>query len=210
MTSNSWLVQVGVIGIMATTFVAVSYIARINEPVLTTIVQNGNITGVIGFILLTALFVVFVIPLDIVFLIPLGALVWGPVPTALMSITGWVLGSVVALGIARSFGVPAVEKMIGLKRIRGIEARIPKQNTFWTVVFLRLIIPVDILSYALGLFSTMAWRPYMIATLIGVTPFGFYFSYAGTLPFWYQIAAMSGALVFATAILFKYGTQKNT
>lgn len=209
MISNKWLVQVGIIGIMAVTFVVVSYVARANEPVLAAIVQDGNVTSIIGFILLTALFVVFVIPLDIVFLIPLGALVWGPVPTALMSIMGWVLGSMVALGIARAFGAPVVEKMIGLKRIRGIEARIPNQNTFWTVVFLRLIIPVDILSYALGLFSTMSWRPYMLATLIGVTPFGFYFSYAGTLPFWYQIAAVIGALVLATAIVFKYDAQEN-
>ena len=110
MISNKWLVQVGIIGIMAVTFVVVSYVARANEPVLAAIVQDGNVTSIIGFILLTALFVVFVIPLDIVFLIPLGALVWGPVPTALMSIMGWVLGSMVALGIARAFGAPVVEK----------------------------------------------------------------------------------------------------
>jgi uncharacterized membrane protein YdjX (TVP38/TMEM64 family) len=209
MSSDRWITQVGALGVLVTTFVAVSHIARTNEAILASIVHGGNVSSVIGFILLTALFVVFVIPLDIVFLIPLGALVWGPVPTALMSITGWVLGSIVALGIARSFGAPVVEKLVGLKRIRSIETRIPKQNLFWTVVFLRLVIPVDILSYALGLFSTMAWRPYVLATLIGVTPFGFYFSYAGTLPFWYQIAAMGGALILATAILFKYGTQKN-
>ena len=198
----------GALGILATTFVAVSYIARANEAALVSIVHGGNVSSVIGFILLTALFVVFVIPLDIVFLIPLGALVWGPVPTAIMSITGWVLGSIVVLGIARSFGAPVVEKLVGLERIRSIETRIPKQNLFWTVVFLRLVIPVDILSYALGLFSTMTWRPYVLATLIGVTPFGFYFSYAGTLPFWYQVAAMGGALVLATIVLFKYGTKK--
>ena len=209
MFSERWITQVGAFGILATTFVAVSYIARANEATLASIVHGGDISSAIGFILLTALFVVFVIPLDIVFLIPLGALVWGPVPTAIMSITGWVLGSIVVLGIARSFGAPVVEKLVGLERIRSIETRIPKQNLFWTVVFLRLVIPVDILSYALGLFSTMTWRPYVLATLIGVTPFGFYFSYAGTLPFWYQVAAMGGALVLATIVLFKYGTKKN-
>jgi len=39
---------------------------------------------------------------------------------------------------------------------------------------LRMVLPVDILSYALGLFSNISFIRYMLATIIGVTPFSSY------------------------------------
>lgn len=215
MSSKKWLARIGALAVLAAVFITVSYIARANETLLAGVIQGGSVLSSIGFTLLTAIFVIFVIPLDIVFLIPLGALVWGPIPTALMSITGWVLGSMAAFLVARLLGASVVEKLVGLRRIREIETRIPKRNLFWTVVFLRLSISVDILSYALGLFSTIEWKPYALATLIGVAPFGFYFSYAGTLPFWYQIAAMGGAVALAAIMLLTqvrnpHDANKNT
>ncbi len=208
MFSKERLVHIGTLGLVAVAFVTVSYFTRANEMAITAIVQGGGVMSMISFITLTMLCVIFVIPLEIVFLIPLGALVWGPIPTALMSITGWVLGSMVALGIARTWGAPVVGKMVGLERIQSIEARIPRHNLFWTVVFLRLVVSVDILSYALGLFSKMPWGQYALATLIGVTPFGFYFSYAGTLPFWYQVAMTGSAVILASIVLLKYGLKR--
>lgn len=210
MFSKAQLEHIGTLSLLAIGFVTISYFTRANEATITAIIQDGGAMSMISFIALTMLCVIFIIPLEIVFLIPLGAVVWGPIPTALMSITGWLLGSMVALGIARTFGAPIVGKMVGLEQIQAIETRIPKKNLFWTVVFLRLTVSVDILSYALGLFSKMPLRQYALATLIGVTPFGFYFSYAGTLSFWYQVTAMGGALILATAILFTYGKQKES
>jgi len=67
-------------------FVAVSFLAQHYKGPQADIVESGGIVSVAGFILLTAIFVVFIIPLDIAFLIPIGANLWGPVPTALMSI----------------------------------------------------------------------------------------------------------------------------
>jgi len=193
---------------LATVFVTISYLARSHQELLTSIVHAGGVMGMIGFIALTAVFVIFVIPLDVVFLIPLGAAAWGPIPTAIMSIAGWTIGSAGAFALARVFGVSLVERLIGLKRIHVVEARIPKQNLFWSVVFLRLAVSVDILSYALGLFSRMPWKQYTLATILGVTPFGFYFAYAGALPFWYQIAAMVIALALATVALLIYKIQR--
>ncbi len=208
MSRNKLLKQIGYLIGFATVFVLISYFARTNEATLTAIVHSGGVFGIIGFITLTAIFVIFVIPLDVVFLIPLGSAVWGVVPTALMSIAGWTIGSAIAFALARIFGVPLVERIVGLKRIHTIESHIPKRNLFWSVVFLRLAVSVDILSYALGLFSRMQWKQYVLATLIGVTPFGFYFAYAGALSFWYQILAMVLALALATIALLVYKIQR--
>lgn len=189
-------------------FLIVSMLTRHYHEALGMVLQQGGIFGIILFTLLTAVFVVFVIPLDIVFLIPLGAVVWGPLATAGMSIAGWVLGAAIAFTIARRLGLPVVGRMIGLSRIRAIEKRVPKSNIFWSVVFLRMLVSVDILSYALGLFSPIPWRTYLLATAIGVTPFGFYFAYAGALPFWYQLPALVAALTLATFFILRYGLAR--
>jgi len=70
------------------------------------------------------------------------------------------------------------------------------KNLFWTVALLRIIVPVDILSYAIGLFSEMNSTPFFFATLIGVTPFAFIFAYAGTLPVRLQLLVLIGMIAF--------------
>lgn len=189
-------------------FVAASVFAEQHRDVISTLVTQGGLFGIVAYILLTALFVVFVIPLDIAILIPIGAVAWGPVPTAVMSIVGWTIGAAIAFGTARTFGLPVVERMIGLSRVRALEKRLPKANLFWMVVFLRMLVSVDILSYALGLFSSMSWSAYLAATAIGVSPFGFYFAYTGALPFWYRVVAMALAVVVATVVIVRYGVSR--
>lgn len=185
-------------------FVLVSYGASIYKPQLATLVEAGGIWGMAGYVVLTILSVIFVLPLDIPFLIPLGAQLYGAPTTALMSIFGWTIGSGIAFFVARKFGVAIVEKMVGLDRVRAIERRIPTRNLFWSVVGLRMLVSVDILSYALGLFSSLSWSSYLLATAIGVTPFGFYFAYAGTLPLPLQIVAIAAALILATTVVLRY------
>lgn len=189
-------------------FIAVSVLAQRYHETLASSVQQGGTLGIAAYILLTALFVIFVIPLDIVLLIPIGVVAWGPIPTALMSIVGWTLGAAIAFGIARRFGLPVVERIIGLARVREIERRIPKSNLFWMVVFLRMLVSVDILSYALGLFSSMPWSSYVLATALGVAPFGFYFAYAGALSFWYRLLAIAFAFMLAVFVFLKYGLER--
>jgi len=185
-------------------FVLVSYGTSVYKPQLGAFVEAGGIWGMAGYVVLTIISVVFVLPLDIPFLIPLGAHLYGVPTTALMSILGWTIGSGIAFLIARKFGAAVVEKMIGLDRVRAIERRIPTRNLFWSVVGLRMLVSVDLLSYALGLFSSLSWPSYLLATTIGVTPFGFYFAYAGTLPLHFQIVAIIAALILATAVMLRY------
>ena len=46
-----------------------------------------------------------------------------------------------------------------------------------------MIIPADILSYALGLFSSVGLIPYTIGTIVGVSYFSFVFAYLGVAAF---------------------------
>ena len=206
--SRRFLKQGGSLVALAFVFVAISYLAHQYKYELMNIIRNGGIVGLVGFVILTAIFVIFIIPLDIAFLIPIGVVVWGPILTALMSIIGWTLGAGIAFMLARQFGISLIEKLIGLERIYSVEQRIPKRNLFGLVILLRMLVSVDILSYALGLFSTMPAGQYLLATTLGVTPFGFYFAYAGALPFWYQILAIGAAIILAAVVLVKYGVER--
>lgn len=208
MRSNFPYKQIIALGAFALLFLAVSFLAERYHAELAFIVREGGALGIVGFILLTAIFVVFVIPLDIALLIPIGAVVFGPAPTAVMSITGWTLGAAVAFIVARLFGRPVVERLIGLERVRVVERRIPKHNLFWGVVVLRMLVSVDILSYALGLVSDMPWGSYVLATLIGVAPFGFFFAYTGALPLLYRTLSILAAVLFAGFVFMRYGVQR--
>ena len=185
-------------------FIFASYVARKFEPIIRITLHGAGVFGPLGFIVLTALFVVFVIPLDIVFLIPIGVLVWGAPYTALMSIAGWTIGAGIAFYIARHFGSNTVRKLIGLKRVEALEKRIPKRNIFWLVVLWRMAVSVDVLSYALGLVSKISFQDYVLATVIGVTPFGFFFAYAGTLPMGFQAIFLTVAIAILSTVLYRY------
>ncbi|HET9641417.1 MAG TPA: VTT domain-containing protein, partial [Candidatus Paceibacterota bacterium] len=117
---------------------------------------------------------------------------------------GWTIGASVAFSIARRYGLPLVIRLVGERRAVDFRDRVPRTNLFASVILLRMLVPVDLLSYALGLFTDMSWRSYVVATALGVAPFGFYFAYAGTLPLWYQFLAVAIALVFATVIALRY------
>lgn len=120
-----------------------------------------------------------VAPLTTLPLVPLIAPVLGPFTTGLLSIIGWTLGAVVAFLIARHAGRPLLGKLISLEAIAQYETYIPQHARFWVIVMLRMMIPVDILSYALGLLSTVPLLEYTVATVIGISWFAFAFAYLG-------------------------------
>jgi uncharacterized membrane protein YdjX (TVP38/TMEM64 family) len=164
------------------------------------VVHGGGGWGIAAFIVLTAIFVIFLIPLDVSVLVPLAAAAWGPNATAFMSVTGWTVGSSIAFICARRFGAPVVGWLVGKTRLRKAErtARrtIPKRHLFWWALVSQALLPIDLISYAFGLFADIGLGSYALATAIGDLVPGFFFAYAGVLPAWYQI----GALIVGFAI----------
>ena len=80
----------------------------------------------------------------------------------------------------------------------------PKEDQFWTMVFLRMILPVDILSYALGIFSNVKFGPYVASTLLGKIPLIFLLSYFGYMSFIPQlISLLSFGILILIILIFR-------
>jgi len=75
------------------------------------------------------------------------------------------------------------------------EKYIFKDNLFWSIVFLRVVLPVNLLSYYLGIFSKIDFKRYLLATLTGLIPLALLISYAGTLPWYLQSLALATILI---------------
>ncbi|MFA5942522.1 MAG: VTT domain-containing protein [Candidatus Paceibacterota bacterium] len=193
--------QLGSYFLLVVAFVAVSSVVRHYQGDIGPFLEQSGVFGAAFFVLLTALFVVFVFPPDIVLLIPLGVILWGPLPAALLLIAGWTLGALAAFSIARRFGLPLVTRIIGTERVAKLTEKVPRTDVFWSIVVLRMVVPVDLLSYALGLWSQVPLRTYLLATMIGVAPFGFFFAFVGALPFWYQLAAFAVAFAGVSYVI---------
>jgi len=174
-------------------FIFFSYIIQNNLGLIKEIIGN-NFIGIFFYILITIIAIV-IAPISSFPLVSVASNLWGWFYAGVFSIIGWTIGAFIAFIIARTYGISLVKKFIPLQKIYGLEKKIPKENLFLGIIFLRMVIPVDILSYALGLFSKIKTRDYLLATIIGVSPFAFIFAYLGRMPFYYQI------FVFLLAII---------
>ncbi len=158
--------------------------------------------GVLFYIVITVIAVV-IAPISTLPLLPLAVFRWGVFFAAFFSIIGWSIGSAIAFVLARRFGKPFIAKIISIKKIEEIENSIPKENFFISIVLLRIALPVDVLSYALGLFSSVSFKLFIFATIIGVAPFAFIFSYASALPIWLQ-----GLLLLLSSVVLIGGYRR--
>lgn len=183
--------------VVAALFALASFLAVRYESEMHALALRGGTSGMAAYVLITIVAIV-VAPISTLPLMPLATSIWGWFLTGVLSIIGWTIGAQIAFMLARHFGKPLVQKLVSDGKVRELEGWVPEHNLFWTVVLLRMAIPVDILSYALGLFSRMKSVPYFLSTLIGVTPFAFVFSYLGKLPLGLQVAAVLGILALVT------------
>jgi len=174
-------------------FLLSSYIIQNNIGNLKEIIDRSY-TGAILYILIEVLATV-IAPVSATPLMPIASNIYGWKTVAILNIIGWTIGSTIAFLLARKYGMPLVKRLISLENIEKFEKRIPRENMFWSIVFLRMIIPADFLSYVLGLFTRIRLKTYFWATLIGIIPFAIILSYLGALPFTYQIIGLSALLI---------------
>jgi hypothetical protein len=87
-----------------------------------------------------------------------------------------------------------------LKRTEG------SNGSNWSVVPLRLIVPMDVIRYVLGLFTEMTRSSYVLATALGLTPSAFILTCIGKTPGAYDIIMFGiGGAVLAW---FVYSTRR--
>ena len=188
-------------------FVLFSYFIQTKMEFFEGLVVGGWV-GMVVYVLLKIVATVFA-PITVLPLIVLATGLWGVWVAAFLTIIGWTLGSVIAFGVARKFGVPIVKRFISLDEIYEFQERVNIGNGFWSVIFLRMIVPVDVLSYALGLFSKIGFWTYALATVIGVIPFAFAFAYLGEVHYVYQVVLGLVFLIgFLGYLIFKEVSQK--
>ena len=129
------------------------------------------------------------------YLLPIAVALWGALATAISSIIGWFAGALIAFWLARTLGRPLVTRIVNLEKIARYERALEGKYVFWNLVFLRLVMPVDVLSYTVGFFTSIDFKIYALATLIGITPFAFVFSYASEAALPIRLGALLAVVV---------------
>lgn len=176
-------------------FYSQQYVAEISE-----FMSHFGAYGMLFYVLL-AMVATVIAPISFLPLLPVAVTLWGSLATALLSILAWALGAAIAFLLARRFGKPLVKYFIGKKKMDVYANLVPQKYMFFAIVMLRMFLPVDLLSYALGLFGVVRFWKYMLATIIGITPFAFIFAYVAEVDVRYQILLfVFGVLLFALSL----------
>ncbi|MCP6720259.1 MAG: VTT domain-containing protein [Patescibacteria group bacterium] len=186
--------EIIVVVVILILFLLAGYFAREYSEALKGLIQFQGPSGMLLYVL-GAIVATVIAPLSFLPFLPVAVALWGSFIAAVLSIIAWTAGAIIAFTLARRYGHPLVHKIVNMKKIERFENLIPPQNLFWSVVFMRVALPVDLLSYALGLFTEMRFGPYVLATVIGITPFAFVFSYLVVIPSAFQIIALVIGLI---------------
>lgn len=185
--------------VVAVLFTAALFISKqYGETIENIVLLNGSL-GMLFYVVLGFLGVVLAPAAALPFL-PIAVNLWGSTTAALLTLAGWGSGSIVAFVLARRFGRPFVGKFISIKHAENISRRFTGKYTFWLVLVSRLVLPTDIVSYAIGLFVPIRFIPYSIATLLGMIPLVFALTYGVALPL--QLQATAIAIIFAVFAIF--------
>lgn len=141
-------------------------------------------------------------PLTSIPFIPLMAETYGIFVTATVSVVSWTIGSMAAFWVARKFGVPVAKKFVSItNKKKNFYEHVPEERAFWYLIFLRMVVPVDILSYMLGLFTDIKWKLFAVTTFLGVIPVVLFLSIFGSISFEYQILVSLVGVGFLTLFL---------
>ncbi len=185
-------------------FVVLSQVSQEYSGILQSYTQQAGSLGVFSYITAMAASIV-VAPLGTGFLLPVAANSWGPLWAAVYSITGWTIGSMIAFWLSKKYGLKLVKNVKTIQKLRELERAMPRRHIFLVVVLLRIALPVDLLSYALGIFSTMGYWTFFWSTVIGITPFAVLTMYAATSTVTMQIAvSVLGAMSMFVGVYYIY------
>jgi hypothetical protein len=132
-------------------------------------------------------------------------------PTALALLGGWVLGATLSFWLGRHARPWVLQHLPASERHADIERLIHPAHRLASLVMLRMTFPVDVLSYALGLFSrgTTAFEV-ALSTLIGAAPFALLFAWFPALPGpaqWAVFAISTGAFALYALWMWRRAAQ---
>ena len=132
-------------------------------------------------------------------LVPAAVQLWGPGWTAAALLAGWTLGSWLAFVLGRLVRHGWLQHAPGLRQATDVDRWIHPRHPVASLVLLRVAFPIDVLSFALGVFSAQTTvARLLVSTLVGAAPFAVLFAWLPQLRRTWQLALLlAGALVFA-------------
>lgn len=104
-------------------------------------------------------------------LVPFAAAIWGPFPTTIFLLGGWLVGDIIAYFIGRNLGRRFVTHFVPTKKLDAWSDAIKQHTNFLTALVARLALPAE-LGYAFGLVR-YPFGLYLIITFIAELPFAF-------------------------------------
>lgn len=145
-------------------------------------------------------------------LVPFAVLAWGPWWTAMLLLSGWVVGAALSFVLGRHARALILRHFPAVKRHGNIDRLIRPRHRLWSLVLLRMTFPVDVLSYALGLFSrSTTLTENVVSTAVGAAPFAVLFALFPTLSATAQLVVFGGsALVFVAYALWVWRGASDT
>lgn len=165
-----------------------------------------GVWAVLGFIGITAIDVLLAI-VTVMPLIPVAAAIWGPFGAGVFVSLGWILGSMLAFWLGRRYGAQAICRLFNLCEVAGYKDFFPKKHLFWMLVLARIFLPVDLISYAVGIFTNMSGWSYFLSSLIGIAVFSFAFAYGSGIPLPLQI--IFGIIILIIFVLMYQKARKS-
>jgi uncharacterized membrane protein YdjX (TVP38/TMEM64 family) len=198
------------LAVLAVILVSAAWLARSHADSLKQFIDHHPIKGMVVYVSLNILDAV-IAPGATLPLIPIAAHAWGRIVAAIVTTAGWTTGSLIAFYIARRWGSPIVKRLTSMERVKRLRPYVPRRP-FWSVVLLRLVMPMDVISYVLGLFADMTWPSYVLATALGLTPSAFMLTYIGKTPRAYEIimVGIGGAVLAWILYSTRRGARKSS
>ncbi|PIT91297.1 hypothetical protein COU17_01155 [Candidatus Kaiserbacteria bacterium CG10_big_fil_rev_8_21_14_0_10_49_17] len=190
------LVIGGLVGLMVFSVVADGPLKDLRELI------GANTLLTVGVVVALTFIATVIAPITTILIVPTAAGFIGPFLAGLSGWVGWFFGSLVAFAIARHFGKPLLLRFISEEKLALYERYVPERFGFVTLLFLRMVIAPDVLSYAVGIFSRITWKPYTLATLFGLAPFAFIGAYAGGAFFSQNYTALLALVLLGGSLYF--------
>jgi uncharacterized membrane protein YdjX (TVP38/TMEM64 family) len=122
-------------------------------------------------------------------LLPVFAQLRGWLPTAEATVIGWMLSAVIAFIIGRRYGLRLLRRFISEESLEQTGQAVSGDHLFRTVFFCRLVFPVGLVGYAVGVFTRMSWLQYTAASALGLVPYAYLLVHVATWPLGYRLAA---------------------
>jgi len=110
---------------------------------LNALAVENELLAILVFVLTSAL-AALISPLTNIPLVPIATLIWGPVPTIIFLLTGWLIGDIIAYIIGRYFGYKAVSYFVSKEKLDDWSNMVKKRTTFTTALLLRIALPAEL------------------------------------------------------------------